>query len=209
MAIRNFAQETYRSDAEQVRVPRQKFQFTLGFSIYDGTYTIIDRVASVTTPSFNFDTMIANQYNNKRVVQTKMNYSPITISFYDTYDSEWFRILRRYIKHYYNDNLGIEQTDLHVGVSTINDVLSSDAGYTPTSDRNFFTDIRIVQPGHNDFIRTTVLKNPLITDIVGDTLDYSDSNPAMLTVTFQPEKVQVYYDGDFSDDVTVYTYRDE
>jgi len=191
MAITNFAQEVFRSDADQSLAPRQKFNFTLILDQYNRTSTTFTRVASVTAPSYTVDTLIANQYNRKRVIQTRLNYEPITVAFYDTFDNEWHNLQREYLAHYFNGNEGIERrTSGLEGESTMNPDFETDLGFTPNVARYFFPEIKIVQNGYRNQYRTTILKNPTITNIQGDTLDYSDSNPTMFTVTFQPESVQ-------------------
>jgi len=40
-------------------------------------------VKSVKLPSFNIETAILNQYNRKRIVQTKIKYDPIDVTFHD------------------------------------------------------------------------------------------------------------------------------
>ena len=40
-------------------------------------------VKTVDLPKYTFNTETLNQYNRKRVVQTKINYDPVTITFHD------------------------------------------------------------------------------------------------------------------------------
>jgi hypothetical protein len=188
MAITNFAQEAFRSDGDQLLVPRQKYNFTLLMARADGPTIEFTRVSSVTAPGYSIDTQLMNQYNKKRVVQTRLNYDPITVTFYDTYDNEWHTLMRTYLSHYFNGGEGIEQ--ITEGNSTIDDDFKTVMGFTPNADRYFFPQITIVQNGYREQSRETILINPHITNIQGDTLDYSDSNPTMYTVTFQPESIQ-------------------
>lgn len=198
MAIRNFAQETFGSGGLTVpappsRLPRQQFQFTLLVSAFGEETATFDRVSSVTVPSFQFDTMVANQYNRKRVVQTKINYDPVTVTFYDTHDSQWHLLFQKYVRNYYHSVQGIESVDISNGFSTVDSNFDNYLGYTPTSDaaRYFFPEIALIQPGHPPGERVTVLKRPMITSMNGDTLDYSSSQPVMYTVTFQPESIEI------------------
>jgi hypothetical protein len=188
--ILNYAQEAFRSDGDQLLVPRQKFNFAVQLGLFDRNAVTLTRVSSTTVPSFSADTVILNQYNKKRVVQTKLNYDPITITFYDTFDSEWHDIMTRYIAHYFNGTEGIDVRTTVEGNSTVNPSFETDFGFTPTNDRYFFPTITIIQNGYRNQYRETVLNNPIITNISGDTLDYSDSNAVMYSVTFQPESIQ-------------------
>lgn len=190
MSITNFAQEAFGSVSNGSLVPRQKFNFTILLDIHDRASIEFTRVQSSTVPGFSMDTIIANQYNNKRVIQTKLNYDPVTIVFYDTFDNQFHNLMQRYLKHYFNTGEGIgKRTTLDYN-ETIDDLFVTDYGFTPNSTRYFFPSIRLIQRGYKDEQRVTTLKNPIITAIQGDQLDYSDSQPVLYTVTFQPESVQ-------------------
>lgn len=193
MPIKNFAQDEYGTGGGGVLIPRQKFNFKIEMDIFDrSTANEFWKISNVTSPSYSFDTTIMNQYNKKRVVQSKMNYDPITITFYDTFDNQWQYIMEDYIAHYYHGGNGIDRRRVDEGSSTVETNFVTDMGYTLTADRYFFRSISIYNYRSSNEYRKTILKNPIITTIQGDTLDYSDSNPVQYTVTFQPESVNVY-----------------
>lgn len=191
MGIVNFAQNAYRSDGDQILVPRQRFNFTLILDFFDRSPRVFPRVSNVSAPSYNIDSQLMNQYNKKRVVQTRLNYEPIQVSFYDTFDSSWHNIMREYMAHYYNSGQGVNVRESLEGSVTTTPNFETDLGFTPNSDRYFFPQIRIIQNGHRVSYREIILKNPHITNMQGDTLDYSDSQPVMYAVSFQPESIQV------------------
>lgn len=189
MAIRNFAAEAFGKGGGGTLVPRQKFEFTLVLFM-SGQATQFTQVSSVTLPSYSFDTVIANQYNRKRVVQTKINYDPVVVSFYDTFDNKFQTILESYIAHYYHGGQGIADRIGTEGVETAVPNFQTDKGFTPNADRYFFPKIQIIQHGVAGQYRETTIVNPMITDVRNDSVDYSDSQPVFYTVTFQPEFVQ-------------------
>ena len=79
-------------------IPRQRFNFRLRLTLADGGAPIVfERVSDVTLPNYDFDTQILNQYNKKRVVQTKLNYGTCQVNFYDTHDNAFANIFKRYI----------------------------------------------------------------------------------------------------------------
>lgn len=202
MAITNFAQEVFRSDNDQLLVPRQKFNFTLILERHDRASITFTRVSAVTAASYSVDTQLMNQYNKKRVVQTRLNYEPISVSFYDTFDNEWHNLMRDYLSHYFNGGEGIEKRTSLEGSSTVTPNFETDLGFTPNADRYFFPRVKIVQNGYRNKYRETILINPTITNIQGDNLDYSDSNPVIYTVTFQPESIQTFDVAEqFDDDI--------
>lgn len=191
MAITNFAEEVYRSQSDGLLVPRQKFNYTMIInSIFTGP-VFFHQVSNMTAPGFSVDGQLMNQYNKKRFIQTTLNYEPITVTFYDTFDNYWHDMMRAYLQFYYNTGNGIEKRTPLEGTSTVTPSFATDLGFTPNQDRYFFPDIKIVQNGYRNKYRETTLINPHITNIQNDELSYSDSQPVQYTVTFQPESVQV------------------
>ena len=116
--LRNYADMAFGTVTDYNRtltdVPRLKFQFvvefktTLGIGGGDKNYREMIKdlslvVQSVELPSFQFDTQTLNQYNRKRIIQTKMNWNPISISFHDTRDNKWLNVWKEYMKFHYKD----------------------------------------------------------------------------------------------------------
>lgn len=208
MAIRNFAEEAFRSQAGGSLMPRQKFNFIIIFDLAIGESITFGRVRTVSTPGVNFDTQIMNQYNKKRVVQTKMNYDPVTVEFYDTYDSQFTYLMRNYVKHYYNMDSGLNRRVTTEGRQVIGLDFETDLGYTPVTENNryFFPSIRIIQNGYQNQWRETKLINPMMVSVQGDTLDYGSSEAMMFTAVFQPESIQYQNRSDgFQPDLTIPT----
>lgn len=161
-----------------------------------------ERIRNVSLPNISYDTQIANQYNVKRVIQSRINYGPSTIVFYDTYDNDVLKkLVYPYNANYYHNGAGIQQnliglTEVYTN-SVIPDNFDNKLGYTLTdNDNRYYIDsVRIHILGPAAAERVYVLKNCLITDISGDTLDYSDSQPVEISITFQPEKVDILEPG--------------
>lgn len=191
MAITNFAEEVYRSQSDGLLVPRQKFNFTMIVNALPIGQIYFHQVANMTVPGFSVDGQLMNQYNKKRFIQTTLNYDPITVNFYDTFNNEWHDLMRVYLQFYYNTGNGIEKRTPLEGTSTVDPNFITDLGFTTNQDRYFFPEIKVVQNGYRGRYRETTMINPHITNIQGDEVNYSDSNPVMYTVTFQPESVQV------------------
>ena len=83
------ASKTFRTNGYQY-APKLKFLFHVYFDINTSAYAQNVSVAnfgllvkSVSLPSFTFATHELNQYNRKRIVQTKIKYEPISIKFHD------------------------------------------------------------------------------------------------------------------------------
>ena len=198
MSIRNFASEAYGTNAVGFlnAVPRQRFNFTLSITVSDGAAPIeFTRIQDLTLPGYSFDTQIVNQYNQKRVVQTKLNYGTLSVNFYDTFDNSFHNILKRYIANYYNSGNGINLfTDYGSNTdSPVNPLHETTKGLSVIGERYFVKEIMIEQKGMNgdSQYRQTILKNCILTQANGDTLNYSDSNPVIWSTTWQPESIHV------------------
>ena len=91
------ASKVFRTNAYELK-PRFKFLFHVQFTLNVAGITAIRNakifqnqqistlslaVKSVDLPKYKIDTDTLNQYNRKRVVQTKINYDPVTVTFHD------------------------------------------------------------------------------------------------------------------------------
>jgi hypothetical protein len=197
--------------------PKFKYLFHVYFDILP-TLNAINipyglTVKTVDLPSFGFDTHVMNQYNRKRVVQTKIKYNDINITFHDdnanTVRNLWFN----YYSYNYRDpsnftDTGKIKTSQH-GIRynqqrNIYDVMSSDNidwGYDGSRSENgdgfkqeFFNVINIYGFNQSSFV-CYQLVNPIITSFKHDNYDYSQGGGTMTnTMTVAYESVK-YYEG--------------
>ena len=58
---------------------------------------------SVQLPQTTIDQTLMNQYNRKRVVQTGIQFSPVTVTFYDTRDNPITLLIMQYLNYYFNN----------------------------------------------------------------------------------------------------------
>ena len=119
--LRNYADHSFGTITEYGRqlsgIPRAKHAFVVEFyttrntgnkpwrNMLKGLSTVVQ---SCDLPSFVFNTQTLNQYNRKRIIQTKVEWNPITIRFYDTRDNKFQIVMEEYFKWYYKDG---RQTD--------------------------------------------------------------------------------------------------
>jgi hypothetical protein len=83
------ASKIFRDNGNYQNTPKFKYLFHVYFKINSEAFP--DAIAndygvlvkSIKLPSFNIDTAIMNQYNRKRIVQTKIKYDPIDVTFHD------------------------------------------------------------------------------------------------------------------------------
>lgn len=124
------ASKTFRTNSYQYS-PKLKFLFHVYFDINEAVYPIKQNdtnnlsltVKNVQLPTYNFDTHVMNQYNRKRIVQTKIKYDPIQIAFHDDnlnlVRNMWFN----YYAYYYNDP--VKPFKLTSGRSTTTPLMNS------------------------------------------------------------------------------------
>jgi hypothetical protein len=104
------ASKTFRPTSYQY-APKFKFLFHVYFEINQSAYAVgLPQganfglaVKSVKLPSYTFDTHTMNQYNRKRIVQTKIKYDPIDINFHDDNGNLIRNMWYNYYTYYYKD----------------------------------------------------------------------------------------------------------
>lgn len=60
-------------------------------------------VKTIDLPKFSIDTEVMNQYNRKRLIQTKINYDPISVTFHDDGGDNIRELWYQYYSYYYKD----------------------------------------------------------------------------------------------------------
>ena len=109
------ASKTFRTNGYEL-APRQKFLFHVFFNINTGQIpalanvfgngdiaTVGMMVKTVQLPSYQIEVATMNQYNRKRLVQTKINYNPIQIVFNDDQGDLIRNLWYNYYSYYYKD----------------------------------------------------------------------------------------------------------
>lgn len=81
--------------------------FSLGSGV-QGNYGLI--VREVKLPSYTFQTYAMNQYNRKRIIQTKIKYDPVSFVFYDDNSNAMARLWASYYNYYYGDGTAADVT---------------------------------------------------------------------------------------------------
>lgn len=112
--LRDFthASKTFRTNSYQY-APKFKFLFHVYFDINSQYINAVQNfpdganfgltVKNIQLPKYTFDTDIMNQYNRKRVIQTKIKYDPVNIVFHDDNGNLLRRLWYTYYTYYYKD----------------------------------------------------------------------------------------------------------
>lgn len=103
----NHASKTFRSNTYD-NAPKLKFNFHVYFDINPEAYarefsnfSLLVKTAKL--PSFTFSTHDMNQYNRKRIVQSKVKYDPVEFKFHDDNNNLINSLWYRYYTYYYKD----------------------------------------------------------------------------------------------------------
>jgi len=123
--------------------PKYKFLFHVYFDLNESLIGSLsdmptDRnyglaVKTVQLPKYTFDLHTMNQYNRKRVVQTKIKYDPVNIVFHDDNSSLITKLWHNYYTYYYKDG---EQPDPMATINKSNTALKSLSNNYNTQDIN-------------------------------------------------------------------------
>lgn len=210
--LRDFqhASKTFRTDS-YANAPKLKFLFHTYFEInpeaYFGTPPNIGiLVKEVRLPSFTMDVAQLNQYNRKRLVQSKIKYDPIEIVFHDDNGNNVNAMWEQYYQYYYNDgdrpgqvlrgNRGNNRF-FQLGDNDAITSYNSSNIYTEADGSNdhswglkggatnpdgvkvpFFKNITVFGLNQHDFTAYTLI-NPMITNFAHDTYNYSEGSGIM------------------------------
>jgi len=214
-------------------VPRNKFLFHTYFNINTGIPLLNNAfptdekvqiglmVKTIQLPKFTLETETLNQYNRKRVIQKKINYGPLNMTFHDDSGSlvrnMWYNYYAYYFKdpaQFYlapratNGSIGELQSeagfvynarDIYDNNRPVNDwgytgESYSDSGNTVTGKQAFFRDITVYGLSQHKWV-SYVLINPLIKSWDHDTYNYNEGAGTMQnSMTIEYELVK-YYEG--------------
>lgn len=177
------ASKTFRTNLYE-NAPKFKYLFHTEFSI-NPTYVIQSLgltnpnfgvlVRDIKLPSFKFETKEYNQYNRKRIIQSKIKYDPITISFHDDNGNLMNKLWSAYYTYYYKDGANPNviftgargnQTDLSFmpmtnnNLATYNDrtQYSNSDTFGQSSDWGYYGELPFTSSGARD-VKVPFFKN--------------------------------------------------
>jgi hypothetical protein len=223
------ASKTFRTNSYQ-NAPKYKFIFHTYFSINPEAWPgSVDKnigilVKDVKLPGYNFNTTQLNQYNRKRIVQTKIRYEPVNITFHDDNDNLINRMWFNYYTYYYADatkptvflgkrgavptsdgNANSPQaTNADYNITNIyEDSISGDDNWGYIGETAipkfghkvpFFKNITIFGFNQHSFTAYTLI-NPIITNFAHDTYSYADGAGVMQNQMTVDYETVVYNEG--------------
>jgi len=205
------ASKTFTPNSYQ-NAPKHKFLFHTVFNINPDAWgwenfdlertTFGLLVKEIKLPDFVIDTTTLNQYNRKRVVQTKIKYQPIEINFHDDNANQATKLWEAYYRYYYRDggkpagvfSDGVKYNNRNIYTPDTGMIaIDNNWGYIGESKSisgiklPFFKNITVFGMNQHNFTAYTLV-NPLITQFSHDTYNYSEGSGIMqnrMTVEFE------------------------
>ena len=175
----------HNKDEKLLAIPRNKYNFDVKLNTIangDDRVVYLPRIANVAMPSFVYRTQTLNNYNDKSVVQTGIDYTPITLTAYDTKDAVFENFLKRYADHYYTGPMN---------EGSYAEWLNSPKGFNLKTTNHYITSMVITRIDTNKQKNIIEIFHPFIQNADADTLDYSDSSPTTFRVTFAYEGYRI------------------
>lgn len=126
-------------------------------------------------PRWTIDSQVINQYNHKSVIQTKMNFEPITISFYDQQNDAVEAFISDVVKGQFDATDGSKNLSHRPMKIKVHMQQTTDGELREDLETKIFTG------------KTYELCNCYIVDAQHDTLDYSASDVVLWTLSIRYE----------------------
>lgn len=201
------ASRLYRDDGFYDYAPKAGWMYYVSFGINQAVRPFLDPTwserhspnvgilaKSATLPRFKITTDTVNQYNRKSVVQTKLNYEPITITLHDDMINASTNLWKNYYNYYFADGLS---TTTAVGKGSRSSKAFSDNKHSTTGVYNyglansqtvkFFDSIEVFLLNKKKF-QSFILINPIIKSWEHGDVDQSQGNKVIeskMTVEYE------------------------
>jgi hypothetical protein len=182
--------------------PRTKYLFHVFFNINPNTNVDLPvelfsyLVKNIELPKYQVEVKEQNQYNRKKLVQTRIRYQPISIAFHDDNAGNIREFWRSYYNFYYGDGRYTEND--YVLNKTYDATKRGKWGYDPEENIDFLTSIEI-HSFHGGQDQKITLINPVISGFSHDSHDYAEGNGVMqqtMQITYTAVKYnQGYWTG--------------
>jgi hypothetical protein len=187
--------------------PKSGFLYYVVFNINENSNSIIREfkskngpelgllVKNIDLPKYRIATETINQYNRKAIVQSKIEYQPISLAFHDDHNNTTIGMWKAYYNYYFVDGKNISSLTIPPGFgdtkykkigTNINE--STAFGLNNGQTAPFFSSIEIYQLNRKQFT-AFILVNPVITDFSHDKLDQTQSKLLENNMTIQYETV--------------------
>jgi len=224
------------AEALSINQPRLPFEYYININLNtsdtsanyiksffnNGINVVSPLVKSVDMPSMKIETTPLNQYNRKRLSQTKIAYEPIKMVFHDVCDGKTLKFWEMYYRYYFSDGnepgKNQKKSPLPSGISNANLAASMPSATNTNGNKstiqnivadtldnhNFGFNLDTVQNTrnliqsieiyqvHGGLFNQVTLVNPRISAFTHDSLNYATSDKT-LEITFSFDYEYAYY----------------
>jgi hypothetical protein len=187
-------------DSDFRLAPKSKFNFYVSFSINTNALKSLNfsfqhaneinmLVKTCELPKFTIETVTADQYNRKHIIQTKVNYQPIAITFHDDRLGVVGQLWQNYFGYYYADSSVAQQSSAYKNTAySPGSLITAPYGLDNNSSIPFFDKITIYQMANHTYQSYTLI-NPKIASWSHDSMDMGSSQPATQSMSLVYESV--------------------
>lgn len=177
-SVRFGTEDNSNGDRFTDRHPYLKYTWTVSFVFPEYEGCSGGQISDITPktvelPRWTAETQVVHAYNHKTIVQTKLNFEPITISFYDQQNNATESLIWSYVKAQF-DVPDASKAAKHLPLTVIIKQHKTSSG-----------------PISEDSQKTYILYPAYITDATHDTLDYGQSDVVLWTITLRYEELQM------------------
>lgn len=168
------------------RSPYLKYTWVARLEFEDGATGPVDyaliTLKTCELPRWTIDTQVVNSYNRKTVVQTRLNFEPITMSLYDQQDDVAESFVWDYVKGQFDPISASKNASTRPLKVTIKMHAHSFGGLDD--------DVNMLPADDDTKEKIYVLRNAYLVDAQHDTLDYSTSDVVLWTITLRYEQIE-------------------
>lgn len=186
MFVKDFqhAARLYRDNAYAL-APKNKFLYYVNFNLTDTALGLTPELAAkymaeinmlcktVDLPQYQSNVEVKNQYNRKKLIQTRIDYTPVRITMHDDNLGVSTLLLESYYKHYYSDGLQNGDPTAYRKDNLYKSDDNKVYGLENPQREPFFRNIKLFQLSRQQFTEFTLV-NPVIERWGHDTMDQSD-----------------------------------
>lgn len=179
------AAKTFTSEPGYVKLPYSGFLFHVNITfnnVISGTRidprSVGVLVKSTDLPGVKFETETLNQYNRKRIVNKKVEYQPIKLTFHDDVANTIRNMWIAYNQHYSADSRYTAENTWALDDVYQNYGINRPYGLDSGNTIPFISKIEIYSMGNQEYSKM-LLVNPVINTADFDNHDYSDGTKIM------------------------------
>ena len=148
------------------------------------------KIKTIDKPKVTLTTQELNQYNKKRLVYTKVEYSEATLRIFDTVDNSLLSLWVDYFTYFFGDSRQKQDGDYQQ--SPMQPIFSDGTGWglrTLSNDTVFFQKITIYALYANTYTSFSYM-NPKITSIDWQNKDYTSNEPEETAINIKYESIR-------------------